>query len=107
MNLGRGLTTYVGSENVSIVVVMGRRFVVKRVRKKLSDGTVRTYYYVYEQGRVGDRVLTRYVAPLEKIVEYYIRHGEGGPGGIRTPDHRVMSPALYLAELRAPRPILS
>ncbi len=72
--MGRGLTTYIGSENVYSVVIMGRRYVVKRIRKKLKDGTVKTYYYVYEQYRDGDRVPTKYIAPLEEIVEFYIKH---------------------------------
>ena len=36
--------------------------VVKKVKGKL---------YVYEQYRVGGRVITKYVAPLETLVRYY------------------------------------
>ncbi len=75
MNSGYGLTTYRRSRIVSIVEAMGCRFVVKRITKKLkSDGSIRTYYYVYEQYRDGKKVVTKYVGPLEEIVKFYIKH---------------------------------
>ncbi len=38
----------------------------------------------------------------EEIIRKFRRRSEnGGRGGIRTPDRRVKSPLLYLAELRA------
>ena len=49
-------------------------YVVKRVREKLSDGTIKIYYYVYWQERRKDgKVYTKYIAPLEKIVENYLK----------------------------------
>ncbi len=73
----RGLTTNSTSVVVSVVETMGRRFVVKRVTKKLkSDGSIRTYYYVYEQYRDGKRVVTKYIAPLDNIIEFYVKHVE-------------------------------
>ena len=69
------LTTNSTSVVVSVVEALGRRFVVKRVTKKLkSDGSIRTYYYVYEQFRDGKRVVTKYIAPLDNIIEFYIKH---------------------------------
>ena len=79
--MGHQSTTYRKSGIVSIVEAMGRRYVVKRITKKLkSDGSVRTYYYVYEQYRDGKRVVTRYIAPLEEIVEFYIKYMEANKG---------------------------
>ncbi len=66
-------------------------YVVKRIKGRL---------YVYEQYRKDGKVVTRYVGPLERIVEGYKRCQElcVGPGGaaagIRTPDHPVFSRAL-------------
>ena len=74
----RGLTTSSRSMVVSVVEALGRGFVVKRVTKKLkSDGSIRTYYYVYEQYRDGKRVVTKYIAPLDNIIEFYVKHRVG------------------------------
>ncbi len=82
----RGLTTNSTSVVVSVVETMGRRFVVKRVTKKLkSDGSIRTYYYVYEQYRDGKKVITRYIAPLDNIIEFYIKNLEEWARGDSNP----------------------
>ena len=48
-------------------------FVVKRIRKRLSDGTIKEYRYVYWQERLpSGKVLTRYIGPLEEIVKAYL-----------------------------------
>ena len=66
-------------------------YVVKRIKGRL---------YVYEQYRRDGKVITKYVGPLERIVEGYKRCQElcVGPGGaaagIRTPDRPVFSRAL-------------
>ncbi len=47
---------------------------IKRVAEKLeSSDRVRYYYHVYEQYRIGDRVITRYIGKLEEIVESYLK----------------------------------
>ena len=54
---------------------LDRGFVVKRITKKLkSDGSIRTYYYVYEQYRDGKKVVTKYIDSLEEIVEFYVEN---------------------------------
>ncbi len=73
--MGHQSTTYRKSGIVSIVEALGRKFVVKRITKKLkSDGSIRTYYYVYEQYRVGKKVITRYIGSLEEIVKFYVEN---------------------------------
>lgn len=73
--MAHGLTTNSTSLVVSIVEVLGRKFVVKKIVKKLqSDGSIRTYYYVYEQYREGKKVVTKYIGSLEEIVKFYIQY---------------------------------
>ncbi len=69
-------------------------YVVKRIKGRL---------YVYEQYRRDGKVITKYVGPLERIIEEYKRCQNMGNGakphsgaaaGIRTPDHPVFSRAL-------------
>ncbi len=65
------LTTDVTTQRVYVVVGMGRRYVVKRLVKRLCSGEVKEYYYVYEQYREGNKVITKYIGPFNEIVETY------------------------------------
>ena len=50
---------------------------IKRVVERLeSSNRIRYYYYVYEQYRIGDRVITRYIGRLDEIVELYLKMSE-------------------------------
>ena len=35
--------------------------------------SVRGYKYVYRQFRVGDKIITEYIGPLDKIVDHYLK----------------------------------
>ena len=35
--------------------------------------SVRGYKYVYRQFRVGDKIITEYIGPLDKIVDHYLQ----------------------------------
>ena len=48
-------------------------YVVKKQRYK-----GRVYLYVYKQFRIGKKVLSIYVGPLDKIVEFYEKHKPKG-----------------------------
>ncbi len=69
-------------------------YVVKRIKGRL---------YVYEQYRRNGKVVTKYVGPLERIVEGFKQcqnmgswflSRDGAAAGIRTPDRPVFSRAL-------------
>ncbi len=76
-------------------------YVVKRIYGRL---------YVYRQFRVGPRVVTEYIGPLDKIVESYISKKSMGPGGLEPPTpglegrcfRRPVQALSIRAELRAP-----
>ena len=67
-------------------------YVVKRIKKRVkSTGEIRYYYYVYRQERKGDKVFTKYIGPLENIVEFYLKNLVRGVGfeptmGLHPPD---------------------
>ena len=74
------------------MIVLG--YVVKKIKGRL---------YVYEQYRSNGKVVTKYVAPLDRVVEGFKRcqdgveerqPSSGAAAGIRTPDHPVFSRAL-------------
>ena len=49
-------------------------YVVKRIRKKLMDGTIREYRYVYIYRYTDDgKVLSRCIGRLDEIVEIYLK----------------------------------
>jgi len=47
-------------------------YVVKKTKKRLSTEVIKEYRYVYWQERLKDgKILTKYIGPLEEIVETY------------------------------------
>ena len=67
-------------------------YVVKRIHGRL---------YVYRQFRVGKKVVSVYIAPFDRIVDFYIEHhdriteDDGAGAGIRTREglrQRILSP---------------
>ncbi len=72
--MGKRLTTNATTYKIYGVFIMGRKYVVKRIVKDLSDGSKGIYYYVYEQYRKNGRVVTKYIAKLDDIIEFYIKH---------------------------------
>ena len=82
-------------------------YVVKRIRKKIkSTGETKYYYYVYRQERRGDKVRTKYIGPLEDIVEFYLKNiGKLAPGAGFEPARGICptgSPGLPLSPLGHP-----
>ena len=94
--MGKRLTTNATTYKIYEVSIMGRKYVVKRLVKDLSDGTKGVYYYVYEQYRQGNKVVTKYIGKLDDIIEFFIKYRNSGmvdrpgfePGTSRMPTER-------------------
>ncbi len=64
MIVAEGLTTGKTTIVLDGAVILPLRFVVKRIKDKL---------YVYLQGRENGKIVTKYIGPLDKIAEFYLR----------------------------------
>ena len=76
--MGKRLTTNATTYKIYEASIMARKYVVKRLFKDLSDGTKGVYYYVYEQYRQGNKVVTKYIGKLDDIIEFFIKHRNSG-----------------------------
>ena len=47
---------------------------MRGVVKKRVDGSTAAYYYVYRQGRVNRKVVTKYIGKLEDIANFYLTY---------------------------------